>query len=197
MNSEEKGIIETGFYECLSAVARPKESPVFAIELRRTFVANEGACSRSTHVLIQHELLRLLQTKQFLKLHGANSGDRPKMLPERGRTHVGAFGQIFHSHPFGEMLPDPCHRSSKLLCRTSGIDEAPQVRRVRTRQQANDEFLLYQRRKLRNQHRLVEQRDEPMKSIKHRRIQPLYPYWLKGCCLTRPYRLDFGRNLER
>ena len=35
-----------------------------------------------------------------------------------------------------------------------------------------------------------------MKSTKHRRIQPIYPYWLKGCCLTRPRRLDFRRNLS-
>ena len=39
-----------------------------------------------------------------------------------------------------ELLPDPCHRPSKVLCRTRDIDEEPQVRRARTRQQANDDF---------------------------------------------------------
>ncbi len=95
---------------------------IFRASVSRAFVANEGDCTPSAHVLIEHELPRLLQTKRLLKLRGVHSGFHPKMLPERGRTHIGAFGQIFDSR-LGEMLPDPCHRLSNLLCRTSGIDE--------------------------------------------------------------------------
>ena len=147
------------------------------------------------HMLIEHQLSSFLQTEQ-LELHRTHAGNRPKVLPEGSRTHVRVFGKLLHSHLFGEVLPDPCDGFCDLLCRTWGINEAPQVRRVRSGQQANDDFLLDKWSKLRNQRWLIKQRKEPMESIEHRGIQPLYPYRLKNSCLARPYGLEFGRNLR-
>src|SRR3974377_271706 len=60
----------------------------------------------------------------------------------------------------------------------------------------NDDFLWEQGRKLGNHDRFVEQGDEPMESIEHRSVEPLYPDRLKGLALPRPLRLDFGRDLR-
>ena len=78
------------------------------------------------------------------------------------------FGKLSHAHLFAEVLPDPRYGMGDLLCWTGGVDEIPQMPRMRCRQQANDDFLLDQSRKLRNHRRPVEQRDESMESVEHR-----------------------------
>ena len=83
-----------------------------------------------------------------------------------------------------------------LLGWAGSVNESPQIRRMRSRQEANDDFLLDQRRQLRNERRFIEQRENPIEGIEHRSIEPLYPNRLKCLVLPRPLRLDFGRDLK-
>jgi len=86
---------------------RPKEPSVFAVELRSAFVADKSARAPGAHVLIEHQLPRLLQTQHLLKMYGTQSRDRPESFAKGGETHVCVFGEISHAHLFGEVLPDP------------------------------------------------------------------------------------------
>jgi hypothetical protein len=93
------------------------------------------------------------------------------MLPERRWTHVRAIRQIIHLQRLREMLLEPGDHLRNLLVWGSGDDEVAQVRAVRTCQQADGDFLLYQRRKPRNEDWLVEEIDEPHEGIEQDGVQ--------------------------
>jgi hypothetical protein len=73
------------------------------------------------------------------------------MLPEGRWAHVRAIRQIIPLQRLREMLLEPGDHLRNLLAWGPGDDEVPEVRAVRTGQQADGDFLLYQRRQPRNE----------------------------------------------
>ena len=80
------------------------------------------------------------------------------MLPESRRAHVRGLCQFVHSHLFGKVLPDPVRRLRNFLSWALCTNQVPKVRGVWTMQQTNQYFVLDQRRKLRNELRLIQQK---------------------------------------
>ena len=95
------------------------------------------------------------------------------MLPKGRWTHVRAIRQFVAVQRLNEVLLEPGDGLRDLLARGSGGDEAPELRAVRTRQQADGDFLLDQRRQPGNQCRLVQQLDQPDQRIEQARRRAL------------------------
>src|SRR5207247_6915463 len=93
------------------------------------------------------------------------------MLPEGRWTHVPAIRQIIPLQRLREMLLEPGDHLRNLLARGPGDDEVPEVRAVRTGQQADGDFLVDQRRQSRNQGWLVEEVEEPNERNEQGRVQ--------------------------
>src|SRR5438093_11217195 len=87
------------------------------------------------------------------------------MLPEGRWAHVRAIRQIIPLQRLREILLEPADHLRNLLARGPGDDEVPELRAVRTGQQADGDFLLDQRRQPRNQGWIVEDFAEPDESI--------------------------------
>ena len=90
------------------------------------------------------------------------------MLPEGRRAHVRAIRQIIPLQRLREILLEPGDHLRNSLAWGPGDDEVPELRAVRTSQQADGDFLLDQRRQPRNQGWLAEEVDEPDQSIEQR-----------------------------
>src|SRR5439155_21294792 len=93
------------------------------------------------------------------------------MLPEGRWAHVRTLRQIIPLQRLGEILLEPSDHLRNLLARGPGDDEVPEMRAVRTGQQADGDFLVDQRRQSRNQGWLVEEVDEPDESIEQGCVQ--------------------------
>src|SRR5437867_6935370 len=93
------------------------------------------------------------------------------MLPEGRWAHVRTLRQIIPLQRLREMLLEPGDHLRNLLAWGPGDDEMPEVRAVRTGQQADGDFLLYQRRQPRNECWLVKEFDEPDESIEQGGVQ--------------------------
>src|SRR5207249_11243358 len=93
------------------------------------------------------------------------------MLPEGRWAHMRTLRQIIPLQGLGEILLEPGDHLRNLLARGPGDDEVPEVRAVRTGQQADGDFLVDQRRQPRNQGWLVEEVDEPDERIEQGRVQ--------------------------
>lgn len=95
--------------------------------MRRTLVADEGTRAACAHVLVEHQLSSFLQAEQLLKLHRTHSGDRAKVLPEGGWTHICLCGKLVHSYGLGEVLLDLRYGFDNLLPGVCGRDQLPQM----------------------------------------------------------------------
>src|SRR5947209_2385661 len=87
------------------------------------------------------------------------------MLAESGRAHMRAIRQVVPMERLNEVLLEPGDGLRDLLARGPCGDEAPELRAVWTRQQADGDFLLDERRQTGNQRWFVQQRDQPDQRI--------------------------------
>jgi hypothetical protein len=118
------------------------------------------------------------------------------MLSEGRWAHVRAIRQIIPLQRLREMLLEPGDHLRNLLAGGPGDDEVPEVRAVRTGQQADGDFLLYQRRQPRNEGWLVEEVDEPVESIEQGCVQCFERDRSMGVISPGPRRVHLGRHLQ-
>jgi len=137
---------------------------VFAIEPRRAFVANEGARAPGAHVLIEHQL----PSPPGAETASATVWGSSEVPAKGGQASIRALGEFSHPHLFGEMLSEPSHGVGDLPGRAGVAHEIPELPRVGSRQQANDDLLRNQRGKLRDHGRLFERRNEAVQGVEKR-----------------------------
>src|SRR6266542_202540 len=123
-----------------------KHAAVLAAELRGAFITHKPAGATRVEVLVQHQLPCFLQTQLLLVLQRAQASEGAEMLPEGGWAHVRAIRQVVPVQRLHEILLEPGDGLRNLLARGPGGDEVPELRAVRTCQQADGDFLLDQRR---------------------------------------------------
>jgi hypothetical protein len=114
--------------------------------LRWTFISDTAARGARVELLVQHQLSCLLQTQLLLVLQRAHAREGAEMLPEGRGAHVRAIRQFVPVQRLNEVLLEPGDGLRDLLTWGAGRDEAPELRTVRACQQAEDDFLLDQRR---------------------------------------------------
>ena len=118
------------------------------------------------------------------------------MLPEGRWAHVRAIRQIVPVQRLYEVLLEPGDGVRNLAAWGPGDDQVPQVRAMRTGQQADGDFLLDQRGESRNQDRLGEEIDEPDERIEQGAVQYFERDRSVGTLSPGPRRLHLGSHLQ-
>src|SRR5690348_12176107 len=134
-----------------------EETTVFAIELRRAFVADLECSGGRIQAIVQQEVPRRLKPELLLVLKRTHRSQRAETVVQSGNSQVRNFREFFNTQRLGIVRDDQCNR---FRCAVALISERCHCAQARSRtspEDSVDNFALDQAAQKRNVLRPLQQ----------------------------------------